>query len=220
MKNVFSAVVAVALVLLAACTQDAYEKGEGEYSLLRADFVDMHAGSDKYVDYVVTDDGDSLAAEPPFTISWIQTADSTYRALLYYNKREGKAEVVSIGQVLVPAIKNAGTVKGGVVTDPVYVESVWRARTGRYLNLRLRVLTGQVEEEKKAGQVFGCADDTLVSHPDGHSALYLRLYHSQNGEPEYYSRYVFLSVPIGGVKADTIVMRINTYDGVVEKRFF
>ena len=52
----------VALLLLVSCTQDNYDKGEGEYSLMRADFVEAHVGSDKRVDYVVTDDGDSWAA--------------------------------------------------------------------------------------------------------------------------------------------------------------
>lgn len=206
-------------ISLAACTQDNYDKGEGEYSQLRADFVEAHVGADKRVDYVLTDDGDSLRTNPPFTVSWITTADTVYRALLYYNLKEGEADAYNLSQILVPEIKTASRFGGVVKTDPVHVQSLWCSRSGRYLNLRLRVMTGEAENGKTPRQAFGCVSDTLINHDDGHSTLHLRLYHNQNGQPEYYSREVYLSIPLTGVKADTIVMCVNSYDGIVAKSF-
>ena len=80
----------LSLSLLLSCTTDAYDKGEGEYSQLRADFVEAHVGSDKRVDYVLTDDGDSLRTNPPFTVSWITKRQTPLcRALFYYNLQDG-----------------------------------------------------------------------------------------------------------------------------------
>ena len=224
MKNTIRLLVIISLIshfssLLSSCTTDAYDKGEGEYSLLRADFVEAHVGSDKRVDYVLTDDGDSLRTNPPFRANWITKPDTTCRALFYYKLQQGEAVSYNLSQVLMPSIKSVDQIKEGVIMDPVHLESIWRARSGRYLNLRLRVMTGEAEAGKTSHQVFGCASDTLVTYADGSRALYLRLYHNQNGQPEYYSHEVYLSIPLAGVQADTVIMRLQTYEGEYSKAF-
>jgi hypothetical protein len=80
-------------------------------------------------------------------------------------------------------------------------------------------MTGEAEAGKTSHQVFGCASDTLVTYADGSRALYLRLYHNQNGQPEYYSHEVYLSIPLAGVQADTVIMRLQTYEGEYSKAF-
>jgi hypothetical protein len=55
---------------------------------------------------------------------------------------------------------------------------------------------------------------------DGRSTLHLLLYHNQNGQPEYYSRDVYLSIPLTGVQADTVVMRLQTYEWEYSKAFY
>lgn len=221
MKNLFR-LLAFSLLsplssLLLSCTQETYDTGEGEYSQIRADLVDVHVRGDKRVDYVLTDNGDSLCTQPPFTVSWIEKADTIYRALLYYNMKDGFVDGVSMGQVLVPNIKPVSGFKGGMKTDAVHLTSLWRVPNSRYLNMRLRVMTGTVEGEKLSKQVFGCASDTLITHADGRRTLHLRLFHDQGGQPEYYSREVYVSIPLQGVEADTVVMRVQTYDGLVSK---
>lgn len=207
------------LVTLNSCTQDLYDKGEGEFSQLRADLVNVHVRSDNRVDYVLTDDGDSLRTEPPFTVNWIEKGDTIYRALLYYFLNDGVVDAYSMGPVLVPSVKAANLIKGGIKTDPVHLTSLWRARNGKYLNMRLRVMTGTTDDEKVGKQTFGCVSDTVVSHPDGRRTQYLRLYHDQGGQPEYYSKEVYLSIPLKDTEADTLLLQVNTYDGLKEKRF-
>jgi hypothetical protein len=208
------------LLFLMSCSLEDDDTGEGDYSQMRADLIEAHVDGERRVDYVITDDGDSLRAEPPFTAKWLEKADTTYRALLYYNLKDGCAEAVSLGQVLVPSIKPLARFAEGVKTDAVHVTSVWRARNGRYLNLRLRVMTGVEEGAEQHKQVFGCVADTLMKHGDGRQTLYLRLYHDQGGQPEYYSRELFLSVPLHGVAADTLVMGVQTYDGWYSKAIY
>ena len=113
--------------------------------------------------------------------------------------------------------KPASRFKGGVVTDPVYVESCWRARNGRYLNLRLRVMTGDDEVAQSTRHVFGCVNDTLVTQADSTTTLHLSLYHSQGGQPEYYSREVYLSIPLYDVSADSVRLTVQTYNGLLQK---
>ena len=150
------------LVTLNSCTQDLYDKGEGEFSQLRADLVNVHVRHDSRVDYVLTDDGDSLRTEPPFTVSWIEKSDTIYRALLYYFLNDGVVEAYSMGPVLVPSVKAANLIKGGIKTDPVHLTSLWRARNGKYLNLRLRVMTGTTDDEKVGSRRLA-ASQTLSS---------------------------------------------------------
>ena len=220
MKKIFRQLVFLFLLspLAYSCLKDSYESGEGDYSQLRADLVDVHVGSDKYIDYVLTDEGDSLRTEPKFTVSWMEKTDTMYRALLSFNLKDRAVEAVSIGQVLVPRIKPSSSFKGGMKTDPVQLTSMWLAQTGCYLNLRLRVMTGTMEGVELEKQVLGCGSDTLMRHADGRSTLHLRLYHDQGGQPEFYSREVYLSIPLQDTEADTVLMKVDTYEGLFEKR--
>ena len=74
---------------LISCEMDSYEKGEGEYSLMVADFADMTIDAQKQGVSFVTDDGDSYRFSKPYTAKWIGTADTTYRTIIYYNKSWG-----------------------------------------------------------------------------------------------------------------------------------
>jgi len=206
--------------LFVSCETDNYDKGEGEYSLMRADFVQAHVGSDKRVDYVVTDDGDSLAAEPRFTIKSIETADTVYRAILYYNKVKnggGKLVVEARSMSLVPTLSPLSPdILSPVKTDPLKFESLWLSGNGRYLNASIILMTGKTDEENLL-QSIALVRDSLLEHADGTKTLQCRLYHDQNGVPEYYSVQRYFSVPIKSVGADSIQLAIQTYTGLISK---
>ena len=67
-------------------------------------WIDVTPEIDQEGNLVMTDDGDSLALSKPVELKWASKADSTYRALLYYNKVEGKAEPVSLSNVPTPQL--------------------------------------------------------------------------------------------------------------------
>ena len=195
----------VALLLLVSCTQDNYDKGEGEYSLMRADFVEAHVGSDKRVDYVVTDDGDSLAAEPRFTTKSIGTADTTYRAILYYNKVKnsaGKMVAEAKSMSLVPTL-DAQSSTSDLKKDPVKFESFWTARNLRYVNVSIILMTGKPDEED-IRQTLGFVCDSVIQHEDGRQTACYSLAHDQGGVPEYYSQQCYLSIPVNSIGADSL----------------
>ena len=202
------------LSTLISCTQDAYEKGEGEYSLLRGDFVEAVVNSNKQVAKIITDDGDEMLVTSPYTAKWIAKADTTYRCMLYYNKVDGKAEVVSMGQVPCAAIMPLSKFEKELKTDPVKFESTWMSKTGRYLNLSIQVKSG-VTDDTTAVQSLAIVSDTLITHPDGKQIRSLILHHDQGNVPQYYSTQVYISIPTNRIDADSVRISINSYDGEV-----
>ena len=218
MKKLFRLLVIITvncqLSTLISCTQDAYEKGKGEYSLLRGDFAEAIVNSSKQVAKIVTDDGDEMFVTSPYTAKWIAKADTTYRCMLYYNKVEGKAEVVSMGQVPCASIVPLSQYDKELKTDPVKFESTWMSKTGRYLNLSFQVKTG-VTDDTAAVQSLAIVSDTLITHSDGKQIRNLILHHDQGNVPEYYSTQVYISIPTNRIDADSVRISINSYDGEV-----
>ena len=195
-------------LLFSACTQDAYDKGEGTYSQMTAQLADAHVNSDKRVDYVDTDEGEHLVLSRSTTASFITKADTTYRVSFYYKMVEGQAEPITMGRVAVVSPKAIPDMK----TDPVRMESMWIGKSKKYLNLGFYLMTGTTDSDDMK-QVLGCRRDALVTNADGTHTLRLTLYHDQGGVPEYYSQRVYLSIPIQGIKADSVWMTVNTYNG-------
>lgn len=209
-----------AVCIVGGCTQDAYDKGEGEYSMLRGDFAEAFVGSDKKVVSVTTDDGDRLPLAIPFSASWITKADTAYRCMLYYNKVKStdgahQAEVVSMSSVPCPVLKSRSEMNP-VKTDPVKFESLWLSKTRKYVNLRLLLKTGMTDDST-AVQRLALVSDTVLAYADGTRTRCLRLHHDQNRVPEYYSTQVYISIPTDSIAADTVSFTINTYDGPVVK---
>ena len=207
--------------MLLSCTQDSYEKGEGRYSQMRGDFAEMHINSDKKAFSITTDDGDEFPLKEQFASQWIDTPDTTYRCILYYNKvkaADGKmlAEIVSAGQVPCAHVKSQEEFEGEVRTDPVKFESIWLSKSGKYVNLSLQLKVGQTDDETAKHQL-GFLSDGLTVNPDGSRTLHVFLSHDQGNVPEYYTVQTYVSIPTSQLKADSVRFRINTYSGIVEK---
>lgn len=202
--------------LFFACTMDSYDKGEGDFSLLTAEMVMAHVNADKLMDYVVTDSDERLAIDAPAEVKWAQKGDTAYRAVLYYKKlSDGRAATVSMNRVGVVRPVPRDSMEGGMKTDPIHLESMWMSRNCKFLNMRLRLMTGATDDEE-AVQSMGLACDSLPLDA-GHARL--ELYHDQGGQPEYYSASSLLSVPVEDIPADSVTITVNTYGGVVTRSF-
>jgi len=205
-------------LLFVACENDAYEKGEGDYSLMRAELADLHVGNDKKADYFETDESVRFTVENPFTTKLFTTADSIYRLGIYYKEvNDSRAEVYSLSPVavLLPQDIAAGEMK----TDPVRFESAWLGKNGRYLNVSIYLMVGQADGSDEVYHVLGAQNDTLMLNADGTRTLHMQLFHDQGGVPEYYSQRTYMSIPIEKIDADSVSLSINTYEGVVKKVF-
>lgn len=218
MKKLFSL---LAISLLISCTQDAYEKGEGRYSLMRGDFAEASINSNKQIVSITTDEGELLSLKERWKAKWIETADTTYRCLLYYNKVEDQsgrqqAEIVSIGQVPCPRVVPLSEFDKELKTDPVKFESIWVSKTGKYLNMSLQLMTGY-SDDSTAIHKLSFVSDTLLTYPDGKRTLHFQLHHDQNGVPEYYSTQAYVSLLVDSLHTDSVHLTINTYKGPVVK---
>ena len=210
-------------ILNCSCTQDTYDKGEGQYSYMRGDFVEAQVGADMNIVSLTTDDGETLPLAEPYAAKWITRPDTIYRCMLYYNKvRDEKgqyvADPISIGDVPCPRIIPLAELEKAMKTDPVKFESAWMSKSGKYLNLSFSVMTGTQEGEGTI-QSLHIVQDTVVTYPDATRTCYLRLFHDQAGVPEYYSTHVYASIITSQIPADSVRISINTYDGTVEKAF-
>ena len=222
MKKCFGLICCI-ICMIGGCTQDAYDKGEGRYSLMRADFVEANSNAQKEIERITTDDGDILSASKPFKAKFVNTPDSVYRCVLYYNKvKDGNSqdvfEPISIGQVTCPKIIPLAELDKEMKTDPVKFESAWMSKSGKYINLSLYLMTGSSEDEE-AKHTLRIVQDTIVTNPDATRTSYLRIYHDQGGVPEYYSTQVYLSIITPGIPADSVRIQIPTYKGMTEKSF-
>ena len=202
-----------------SCTKDAYEKGEGKYSLMRGDFAEANVNGNREVISITTDDGETLPLKTFYTASWVSRPDTVYRCMLYYNKvkaTDGKpvAEVVSMGRVLCPPIKPLSKHGDVFRDDPVKFGSFWKSKSADYLNLYLQLKTGQTEDTT-AIHSLSLFTDGLISHPNGQRTLSVLLSHDQGGLPEYYSVDVYLSILTANLPVDSVRLYLNTYSGPV-----
>jgi len=203
-------------LMLAACEQDTYDKGTGEYSLLRGDFGVAHTNSNKAIEYVVTDSGDKLGLSSLVQTKWTTTPDSLYRVIFYYNVTDNSSSVNPYSLSLVPTLplsRNVGNEE--IKTDPVTFESLWLG--GGYVNFGLYLKTGSTDEEDAKKQSVGMVVEKVDTLADGKTRAKLRFYHDQGDYPEYYSSRLYLSLPIDSIAADSVDITINTYGGEVRK---
>ena len=208
----------VSLLIVSACEHNFYETGDSELSYLHTDFVEAHTNELSAFASATTDDGVQLTLKPAVKELWATKGDTTYRALLYYNKVEnGVTSSFAISPVAVLRPRLALDFPT-VYTDPVGFESIWMSKNRKYLNLALTLKTGKTED-KKAIQSLAIVCDSIKHLSSGERVFYLRLHHHQNGVPEYYSRRIFTSIPLIGFKQnDVIYLNINTYKGKVNKQ--
>lgn len=221
MKRLFSFLISsMALgAMPTSCTTDNYEKGEGAYSLMRADFAELNTDSEKKGTRFTIDDGDSYALTTSVQAKWLTTADSTYRVAVYYNKvSEGIAECLSLRPVgtLTPIAHWRYETQP---QDPLGIESMWLSCKGKYLNMGLLLKSGYVGDEEGMHSLALACDTTMLNADRTRTAHY-RLLHSQGNTPSYYTNRAYASILLPDTPAvDTVRLLVNTYDGPQERVF-
>jgi len=202
---------------LVGCETESYDTGQGKYSLMRADFAELSIDGEKQVVSFLTDEEEQYELSAPVKASWIQTPDTTYRAIIYYNKvSNGKAEMVLMGSMGVVSPIEHWRFKG-FPQDPLGVESIWKTKSGKYINLGLLIKNGRVEDEEGT-HTIALSCDTILINTDQTRTAYYRLLHDQGDAPEYYTNRRYISILIPQDRPDTMCLSINTYEGVIERR--
>ncbi len=202
-----------------SCESETYETGDGKLSYMRADFAMAYTDRKPALYRAETDEGTQLTFSEPISIKWAAVPDSVYRALVYYNNKveDGKVEVKVVSQVLTMYPVKPGQLKT-LHTDPLTCESIWLSKDNSFLNLGLYLKTG-TPDDSDARQTVGVVRDTVMTWPSGHRLHEYTLLHNQSTVPEYYSVRLWASVHTEGLEpSDTILLHVNTYEGMQERR--
>ena len=205
-------------VFLLSCETDNYDKGEGSYSQMVADFAEMRSDANKRGVSFETDEGVNYILEKAYTASWMTKGDSTYRTAIYYNKvGEGVARLMSVSNILTIVPKKATSFKNQK-QDPVGVESYWVSRQGKYFNVGLLLKNGRDENGKEGVHGLAIMDDGTHENDDHTKTACYRLLHDQGNVPEYYTNRSFISILLpDNNRPDSVRLTIRTYDGDVSK---
>lgn len=204
--------------ILLSCEQDVYEKGDGSYSYMRADFVEAYVGADKQVSRVMTDDDDELTLTAPYMAEWIKRPDTTYRAVLYYNKVENGAEPLKLSRITTLTLRRDSSDVEKWNPDPVGIETAWVGRNRRYLNMGLILKIGATDKDATP-QIVSMLDGGVTINADSTRTVELLFNHYQGDVPEYYSQRAYISLPLQGIEADSVRLTVVTYDGPFVRTF-
>lgn len=192
----------VCAVITTACTNNAYEEGDGELSHTTAEFVDVTVLKGT-VAGIVNDEGKALTIKSGQTFGSVKT-DTLMRCLLYYNKVEGQpVELLSYKPVYVLATAKP-TYKP--TYDPVTLTSIWKANSGRYINMQVGLKTGKIETKKHE---LALVQDSVRTYGKGH--IFYSLSHNQNDIQQYYTESVYLSIP--WAEQDSVSVTVTTSEG-------
>ena len=219
LRNFLKATLVFAVTLLmSACQTDSYETGTGESSTTEGDFAELYVDGQRMVGSLQTDDGTTLQPAAPFTTSFIAKGDTTYRAVVYFQRLAAAlVDVVSASNMPTMVPRQPEDFKR-LPQDPVGLESAWLSKTGRYINLALLLKNGRLNDEEGTHQIAVVCDDVRRNADHTRTDCY-RLLHDQGGAPEYYSNRRYVSIRVPDDRPDSVHLTIQTYLGTVEKRF-
>lgn len=216
-KVVASAAV-VAAALLASCTTEQYDSGDGKWSYLRSDFAEVCTDAQSRMSSFTTDEQLSLQVEGTPKVSWMTTPDSTYRALVYYAAPSSPApvKVFIVNNVLCPKIKRLQTL-APLKTDPVSFVALWLSANRKYVNITFDVKTGSSGSDAD-GQSIGAVLTDMTRNADGTLTAHITFCHDQGNVPQYYSSRQYASLAVAQMQdADSASIVINSYKGKVVK---
>lgn len=191
------------LWVIYSCDKEPYH-----YPSVVTNFAELETDNDCRIQCIRTDDGGIYI---PGKETWFKdsTPDSIYRIHCTYlldNDQDNRISIYSINSVIAPTPVSPEYFKNGIKTDPVHITSVWQS--GKYINFHLQVLS------QGGSQSFHFVVQDMKENTSGKKNCNLTLYHSQEEDPEAYTRDAFLSCPLhnlGLTRGDSILVTIHTY---------
>lgn len=167
-----------------------------------------------YLSYLHTDKGKTYRAINGERISGL-SPDTLYRVIGVYEitgeeSKQAEALIYSLKMIVSPNPVKADRISGGIKTDPVEIQSIWRS--GDYINLALLV---KAQNGKHSFHFI----QTDLKEEGNCKKLYLALYHDRGDDVEAYTQTAYLSVPLAKYQnilepGDSILFSINTYKGL------
>lgn len=212
--------IATIAIISALATSSCSKDEESEYAMMTAELCMLQSSTAKSAMKAETDNGVALSFSEPLTVSWATTPDSTYRALLYYNKVENSTQVKPLSAYAVSVLRlrtPEQAKKWSNEHDPIDIASAWRSKNQKWLNFNITIKTGSQETDEKSKHTLGVVCDSIITRENGR-LIYCSMCHGQNGIPTYYSSTAYASIPIE-TPTDTFVVNVTTWKGTETKRY-
>ncbi len=144
--------------------------------------------------------------------------DSTYRILALFTRDETNRTVWLTDYAALLAPKAAAYKSKAAIYNPLDVTSAWKG--GGYINLRLAI-----KGTNGGTHYFGFnAVDTTAS-ASGVKTVHVKLIHSQNNDPLYYTRESYICLPLAPFApaftagTDSLSLSVETFSGEKVYRF-
>lgn len=214
MKSLTAILYLLLSLSVVACKEESYV-----YPSVLTEFIDLKTDENGTASQLITDNGESLRINHREGLDGL-SRDSIYRTLSIYLPNEDDAQHVELYQcrlVTSPIPVTAEHFKDDVRTDPIDIQSIWKA--GNYINM---ILLAKV---KLWPHFYHFIHQGIQRHTDGKRTLLLQLYHNQNSDETAFTEKVYLSVPLWSYAdslsaGDSIRFRINTFkEGETERTF-
>ena len=195
--------------LLASCSDNA-----SPMPSYREDLVCLHTDASGVIGEMRCDDGQTYRVS---NVKGGLRPDSTYRALALFTHEAGSDAVwlTDYASILAPRPMKF---RNNVVRDPLSVVSCWKS--GGYVNLRL-----QLKGTNGVAHYFGFHEADEHTNPAGGKTVSIQLIHHQNQDPLYYTRELYLSLPLDSYvenhtgPTDSIEVNVVTFSGDYVRRF-
>lgn len=211
-RQSLSAIVAFVAVLLTAISCSDDEKTMAPYVEELACLVTDANG--QAVSFI-SDNGATYGLSN--TVSGLRP-DSTYRVLALFTKDTVQHTVWLTDYARVLAPEPAAYKAQAAVYDPVGITSVWKG--GGYVNLHLAL-----KATYSGTHYFGFNLLNTTTSPSGVRTAHVKLIHSQNNDPLYYTREGYLSMPLSKLSqnfsagTDSVSLAVETFDGEKKYKF-
>ena len=205
------------LWLATACGEDEYHYPHGRFVYLSA-----HSDADGRLETVLADDG-TLYDVQNAVYAPNEAADTTLRIVANYTRETGSegrmgALLYAAQTAISPVPLPADRFEDGIKADPASVLSIWMGLD--YLNLVLEIKTAD------GGHAFHFVEDEVSwDATTARREVALSLYHDAGEDPQYYTRRVYLSVPLRqyateGARTVSLRFNLRNYDHEVETYSF
>ena len=210
LKSIFLGVVSLLFLTIGfiSCSND---DEDYVFPSLLSEFADISTDADGRFDYLLTDEGKKLEIvnSAEIEIEGV-TPDTVYRTLSRYELMDRGVRLYSLQAIPLLYPKPQNAFPGGVKTDPLTLQSLWRG--GDYLNMIVQV------KAQNGKHVFYVVEDSLTTSPTGGRTLFLRLCHDAGDDVQAYTQKAYFSIPLSPYASsmssgDVIVMDIPTETG-------
>ncbi len=211
-KPKLSATVALVAFLFALVSCSDEEKAVAPYV---EDLACIVTNANGHAVSFISDDGKTYALSNSVTGL---RPDSTYRVLALFTRDTLNHTVWLTDYARILAPEPVAYKPQATVYDAVGVTSVWKG--GGYVNLRLAL-----KATYSGTHYFGFNLLDTTTSASGVRTAHVKVIHSQNNDPLYYTREAYLSMPLAKLSqnftagTDSICLAVKTFNGEKEYKF-